>query len=522
MHDPRRGAKQTAYQVLVASTPEKLAADQGDLWDSGKVPTDQSTQVVYAGGPLSSRMRCHWKVRIWDAEAKATPWSKPARWSMGLLTPRDVQAKWIGVEGRMTYPVPQKGQFAPLSFDGCDWIWSAQPSAGRQQGSPQAKRFFRGVVSIPAGKVIRRTRLLTAAGGDYEVFINGKPASRFGDNTRTAPHVIDVGWHLVAGRNVLAVAVADASPGPAGLAGKLVIEFEGREPLVWRIDASWKVSASAAANWNARDFDDSHWPAAVPIAKISDKSQEMIDAAGANDPPLACPLLRKEFHVKGAVRRATVYGSAMGLYRLYINGRPVGNDYFTPGWTDYKKRVYYQTYDVTDMVRSSSPNVIGGVLAGGWYYGAPNWLHYGDRPRLWTQLEIELADGTVQTVTTDGSWKAAFGPYIESGILAGETYDATREIPGWAAPGASPGDWQPVAVADAMPASLQACPDVAVQETGQLKPVRLTEPKPGVTVFDHGPELRRRRAAEGSRPGRRQGRAPFRRDAQSRRHDLHG
>ena len=100
MRDARRGAKQTAYQVLVASTPEKLAADEGDLWDSGKTATDQSTQVVYAGTPLASRMRCHWKVRLWDAEGKATPWSKPAAWSMGLLTPADFQAKWIGVEGR--------------------------------------------------------------------------------------------------------------------------------------------------------------------------------------------------------------------------------------------------------------------------------------------------------------------------------------------------------------------------------------------------------------------------------------
>ena len=71
MHDARRGAKQTAYQVLVASTPEKLAADQGDLWDSGRVASDQSTQIVYAGKPLQSRMRCHWKVRLWDAERQA-------------------------------------------------------------------------------------------------------------------------------------------------------------------------------------------------------------------------------------------------------------------------------------------------------------------------------------------------------------------------------------------------------------------------------------------------------------------
>ena len=486
MHDARRGAKQTAYQVLVASTSEKLAADQGDLWDSGKVLTDQSIQIVYAGVPLPSRVRCHWKVRLWDAEAKATPWSKPAAWSMGLLAPGDFQAKWIGVEGPMTYPVPHKGQFAPLSFEGCDWIWSAAPQAGRPAGSPQAQQFFRGAVTIPAGKVIRRTRLLTAAGGSYEVFVNGKPASRFGDNTRTAPHVIDVTWHLVAGRNILAVAVADASPRPAGLAGKLVIEFEGREPLVWRIDSSWKVSAGAAANWSAPDFDDSHWPAAVSIAKPGDKLPDMIAAAGANDPPLACPLLRKEFHVAGAVRRATVYGSGLGFYRLWINGRPVGNDYFTPGWTDYKKRVYYQTYDVTDLVRSSGPNVLGGVLAGGWYYGAANWLHYGEQPRLWAQLEIELADGTLQTVVSDGSWRTAFGPYIESGILAGETYDATREIAGWTSPGAIRGDWRAVAVTEAISAKLQACPGVAVQETGELKPVRLTEPRPGMTVFDLG------------------------------------
>ena len=108
----------------------------------------------------------------------------------------------------------------------------------------------------------------------------------------------------------------------------------------------------------------------MAIGKVGEKPGETLAVPGANDPPLACPLLRKEFHVDGAIRRATLYGSALGFYRLYINGRPVGNDYFTPGWTDYKKRVYYQTYDVTGLVRSDGPNAIGGVLAGGWYYGA--------------------------------------------------------------------------------------------------------------------------------------------------------
>ena len=78
MSDARRGAAQTAYQILVASSREKLADDEGDLWDSGKVASDQSSQIVYAGKPLASRMRCCWKVRLWDAEQKASDYSKPA------------------------------------------------------------------------------------------------------------------------------------------------------------------------------------------------------------------------------------------------------------------------------------------------------------------------------------------------------------------------------------------------------------------------------------------------------------
>ncbi len=199
--------------------------------------------------------------------------------------------------------------------------------------------------------------------------------------------------------------------------------------------------------------------------------------------------------MKGEIRRATLYASALGVYRFYINGQPVGNDYFTPDWTDYHKRVYYNTYDVTDLVKASGANAIGGVLGAGWYSGQICWAGqniYGNRPRLFAQLEIELADGTIQTVATDGTWKTAFGPYIEGEFLAGETYDARKEIAGWASPLRTAADlmnvidWQPVAVTDSIPARLQAFPGVTVQETSVLHPVKITEPKPGVFVFDLG------------------------------------
>lgn len=99
---PQREMRQTAYQVLTASSLDSLAKDQGDLWDSGKVVSDQSIQVEYAGKPLTSRMRCYWKVRIWDTQGNPTVWSEPAAWAMGLLKPDEWKANWIAASDAAT------------------------------------------------------------------------------------------------------------------------------------------------------------------------------------------------------------------------------------------------------------------------------------------------------------------------------------------------------------------------------------------------------------------------------------
>lgn len=482
MRDARRGAKQTAYQVLVASTPEKLAADEGDLWDSGKVATDQSTQVVYAGMPLESRMRCYWKVRVWDAAGEPGAFSKPAMWTMGLRKSKDVLAKWIGVEGSMHYPDPSRREELSIDFNDCAWVWSAEPDLNN---TPAGTRFFRGTVTIPEGKTIRRARFLLTADDAFELYVNEKRVA-IGNDWRTS-NVANVTDRLVAGKNCLAVMATNTSPSPAGLVGKLVVEFTDGEPLVQQIDTSWKATAEKSPNWDLPGFDDSKWPSAVQVAKMGDAPWGIVSATGQKTKVHACPLFRRDFQVQGEVRRATLYASALGAYRMYINGKPVGNDYFTPDWSDYKKRVYYNTYDVTDMVKANGENAIGGVLGAGWYSGMVAWAGqniYGDKPRLFAQLEIELADGTIQTIATDGSWKTAFGPYIEGELLAGETYDARKEIPGWASPNLDVAGWQSVAVTDSIPAKLQAFPSVTVQETGVLPAKNVTEPKPGVFVFD--------------------------------------
>ena len=91
-----RGRRQTAYRILVASSPALLEADRGDLWDSGRVASDESVGIAYAGRPLVSGQRCHWKVTIWDGEGVETGWSATASWSMGLLDQADWRGRWIG------------------------------------------------------------------------------------------------------------------------------------------------------------------------------------------------------------------------------------------------------------------------------------------------------------------------------------------------------------------------------------------------------------------------------------------
>jgi alpha-L-rhamnosidase len=201
------------------------------------------------------------------------------------------------------------------------------------------------------------------------------------------------------------------------------------------------------------------------------------------------PYLRKTFSAERAIRRATVYASALGLYELHINGKRVGEDYFTPGWTDYMTRVYYQTYDVTSMIKQCG-NAIGAILADGWYAGYIGFgkkrEHYGSEPRLFIQLEVEYTDGGMQTVVTDGSWKATYGPHLEADFLMGETYDARKEMVGWATYGFDDSGWSAVTVADKAPGQLQSHPGVPVQKIMEIKPRKITEPKKGVYVFDMG------------------------------------
>ena len=119
---------------------------------------------------------------------------------------------------------------------------------------------------------------------------------------------------------------------------------------------------------------------------------------------------------------------------MHLNGQRVGQDELTPGWTEYRKRVYYQTYDVTDLLKTGD-NAIGAILGDGWYASDLAFTgkrkNYGGDPRLLVQLVVELADGSTQTIVSDASWKAATGPIRHADLLLGCEYDARVRMDGW-------------------------------------------------------------------------------------------
>lgn len=202
-----------------------------------------------------------------------------------------------------------------------------------------------------------------------------------------------------------------------------------------------------------------------------------------------CPYLRKEFSAGNLLKRATVYATSLGIYELRINGKRVGDDYLTPGWTDYNKRVHYQTYDVTGLVRSGKENAIGAILSDGWYAGNISNLGqimYGWQLRLKAQLVLEYADGSQEVVATDPSWKASTGAILEADMQAGETYDSRLEMPGWDKPGFDEKDWKNVDVTENIKAKIEAYPSSPTRRFHEFKPKNITEPKKDIFVFNMG------------------------------------
>jgi len=389
----QRGERQTAYQILVASSPIILAEDKGDLWNSGKVVSDENSQIGYAGTPLISREACFWKVRTWDGKGRAGNWSQVAQWSMGLLQPSDWSARWIA-------PQP----------DGED---------------------------TNATLIIRRATYETVA------------EEHSADVTDILKNQVKQG-HLIMVVNNKSLGV---DPAP-NVVKHLRVEYEYRGQTFKK--------------------------------EVGENQTLMLPGLES-----AVPYLRKSFAVKSHVQRAVLYVTALGLYEMHINGRRVGDHVLAPDWTDYRKRIRYQTFDVTSLLKIGD-NALGALLADGWFsghIGNGGYQFFGKQPALLAQLEVTYADGHTEKVVTDETWKTHASPILASDFMLGESYDARLEIKGWDKPGLNEGGWSSVIVRDESSRPLESQVMPPVREICELHPKSVKESKPGAWVFDLGQNM---------------------------------
>ena len=280
-----RGRKQSAYQVLVAASAQQLADDQGKLWDSGKVDGDRTTNIEYQGTKLPSRQVCHWKVRVWDQDGHPSDWSAPAKWSMGLLDPKDWQAGYISFKDDTPVFTDRESHFLPPAR--------------------QYRKQFK------LGKSIRRATVYATALGIYELRLNGR---QVGDaffapgwtdyHQRAYYDTYDVTELLQTGENAIGAWVADGwysgyvgfglltgigtekigrytyGKTPSVMA-QLEIEYEDGSKETVGTDPTWKVTGDGpirqadllmgesydarleTPDWSKPGFDDGAWQAAI-------------------------------------------------------------------------------------------------------------------------------------------------------------------------------------------------------------------------------------------------------------------
>ena len=287
---------------------------------------------------------------------------------------------------------------------------------------------------------------------------------------------------------------------------------------VWDADSTLAGRRSEPASWTMALLSPSEWRA--QWMSFRDPSPLHTNRATLYLPP--AHHFRKTFNPPRPVARALLHCSALGIAEFHLNGERVGDAFFESGWADYARRAYTRTHDVTPLLRAGT-NCLGAILADGWYSGyvgygllvgyGPNKVgryFYGKTPALLAQLELEYADGTRETIGTDPTWQVTGdGPIREADFIMGESFDARRARPGWCAPdGAMDWNWEPaIPAADngstrtvfsdncgsrevelgfRPPAKLQAYAAPPICVTQELPARRLTEPQPGVYVFDLG------------------------------------
>jgi alpha-L-rhamnosidase len=494
LQDARFGARQTAYELQVASTPADLGAGKADVWDSGRKESDTSINVAYRGPALQLEKRYYWRVRVWDKDGGSYPPSDATWFETGLLDSQNWQAKWIGFEETEERRVRE-----------ADAAWITNPSVAdyHQPGDSHHNFCFKFDVSKP----VKNADLFVAGEDTPAAWINGKQVLQ----AQPLPPWNHLPWKkytrqdvtsaLQDGNNVLAIEILlygaprDAQENHSRTPMNAVLYIESADGSIQLFktgEKGWKSTLNADAEWTAREFDAASWPDAIPYEtpKSEFGEEEQLGKPWQTGP---VKILRREFQITKPISSARLYATALGAYEFHLNGHRVGDQILAPGWMDFREHVPYQVYDVTSQLKPGS-NVIGALLAPGWYTTPLQWFgqgyNYGDTPpALRAQLRLEHPDGTVDWIVTGDSWKADVSPILFAEIYDGETYDARRAQSGWDTAQFSDATWKPADLVAPKEPQIVAQYFQPIRAEKILTAKSVTSPKAGVYIYDFGQNL---------------------------------
>ncbi|MEI6950790.1 family 78 glycoside hydrolase catalytic domain [Paraflavisolibacter sp. H34] len=535
----QRGARQTAYQVVVTDIGGKT------VWNSGKKSQGVSLNIPYAGRPLQPRTRYRWTVTVWDQDRlqhTAASW-----FETGLMNENITAwsgARWIGGgdEDLVLYP-----DYLPVfRISGSVQLAAGSTRAGFIYGAndprlmDRDKNLFHLENKKDSSFILVELDIAPLASGapaQLHVYRAGYrpgdkkdsplksfpvPATLVNERNKYEKHTISLS--SVMGHTQFFIdgeqreqAVGDMGLNPVGQGGDF-IAF----PVVGSI--GFRVPAGQAATFSGLRVRNFRSPSNVLFSAHADPVQLK---AGNKEGILlihpqrnATPMLRTTFSTAAsAIARARLYVTARGIYEIYLNGKRIGNDYFNPGATQYNKTHCYQTYDVTgEIVRGK--NALGALMAEGWWSGGSTymgefWNFFGDRQSLLAKLVITYADGKEDVVVTDPArWKYFNnGPVVYGSFFQGEVYDATKEalVKNWASAAYNDSAWKRAVEVDLqghisldernksvnMPLvddysglSLTGqFGDDAVRKVKELAAVGVEEVRPGVFIYDMGQNM---------------------------------
>lgn len=467
-----KGINQSAYQVLVSNTRDFKKGS--NLWDSKKVVSDKMAYIIYAGKTLKSNQQCWWKVRVWDQNGKLSAWSKTSCWTMGIINPNDWKASWISAVGAEKYALSPVGYKSKNAVNANEVKW-VQVDLGKTQ--PFSEIRLSPTFYLDRGGYAFPLRFKLIAADDPSFTTNVITLADYTAADFKSPRYAPVHIYLknAAARFIRLMVTEQARVG-AGYA------FSLRQIEV--LSSGKNIAAGKPVE--ALDSDESN---GFNKNNLTDRVEDY-----STFPNYSSMLLRKQVAVKPKLVRAIINISGLSEYELTVNGTKIGNYLLTPGWTDYKKTVLYDTYDITQKIKTGN-NAIGILLGNSVYNIQPDTTRYVKfittfgKAKAIAHLRLEYADGSVEIVGTDKTWQVSPGPITYSNLYGGEDYDANLAPKGWDKPRTSATqNWHSAIEVPGPGGTLKglSCAAPPIVAIDSIKAIKKTRIKDNLWIYDFG------------------------------------